>query len=232
MPTEISGTSGNRVDGLLSSFRAKLRRSSPEQISVVKSRVEAPAELGTLVREGNLVRLRQHMPSNRDAFQRWYADPEIAHLLRHDLTPLTERQSRGYFDTIILPASKNGTCFAIHLCENDALIGTTAITDAGPRFPRSGLFRIVIGEKWAWNHGYGTDATRLVIAEAFEKMDLDEVQLEVFQHNPRAIAAYTRVGFHRTGEHTEYVPPDGRSLHVIEMSIQETDWTTDHANHS
>lgn len=180
---------------------------------------DQPAEIGELVREGELVRLRRHVPGNREAFQRWYADPEIAYLLRHDLSPLSERQSRGYFDTLILPLSLQGYCFAIHTADTDTLIGTTALTDAGPESPNAALFRIVIGEKWAWDHGYGTETTRLVLEEAFYMLGLDEVQLEVFKHNPRAIAAYRKVGFERTGAHTEYLPPDGSPLHVIEMAI-------------
>ena len=177
-------------------------------------------EIGELVRSGERVVLRRHVASNRAAFQRWYADPEIAYLLRHDLTPLSERQSRGYFDTIILPMSLQGHCFAIHIRDTDELIGSTALTDAGPNQGNSALFRILIGEKWAWEKGYGSEATRLVVDQAFEVLGREEVQLEVFRHNPRAIAAYRKVGFLRTGAHTEYIPPNGDPLHVVEMAIQ------------
>lgn len=203
---------------MLSGLRARLRRGAGESDSRAE---EAPPGVGAIVREGERVRLRRHVPANRAAFQRWYADPEIAYLLRHDLTPLSERQSRGYFDTIILPMSLQGYCYAIHIAETDELIGTTALTDAGPESPRAALFRIVIGEKWAWENGYGTEATRLVVEEAFETHGLEEVRLEVFRHNPRAIAAYKKVGFHRTGAHTEYIPPEGSPLHVVEMAIRK-----------
>lgn len=216
MSTATSKT--EKTDGMLSGLRARLRRSAGESDSRAE---EAPPGVGAIVREGERVRLRRHVPANRAAFQRWYADPEIAYLLRHDLTPLSERQSRGYFDTIILPMSLQGYCYAIHIAETDELIGTTALTDAGPESPRAALFRIVIGEKWAWENGYGTEATRLVVEEAFETHGLEEVQLEVFRHNPRAIAAYKKVGFHRTGAHTEYIPPEGSPLHVVEMAIRK-----------
>jgi RimJ/RimL family protein N-acetyltransferase len=216
---DLSATTSKteKADGMLSGLRARLRRNAAED--------EPPAEIeqpqaGAIVREGQRVRLRRHVPANRAAFQRWYADPEIAYLLRHDLSPLTERQSRGYFDTIILPMSLQGYCYAIHIAETDELIGSTALTDAGPAAPNAVLFRIVIGEKWAWEHGYGTEATRLVVEEAFETLGLDEVQLEVFRHNPRAIASYKKVGFQRTGAHTEYIPPEGAPLHVVEMAIR------------
>lgn len=174
---------------------------------------------GALVREGVLVRLRQHVPTNREAFQRWYADEEIARLLRHDQRPLTPEQSRSYFDTTILPLSARGLCFAIHETTTDRLIGTTALTDIQGSVRRSALFRIVIGEKDCWGKGYGTEATRLVMAEAFERHGLDVVRLEVFRHNTRAIAAYRRVGFRETGEHVEWIGRDRQELHVLEMEL-------------
>jgi RimJ/RimL family protein N-acetyltransferase len=177
-------------------------------------------ERGTLVRKGRLVTLRTHVPANREAFQRWYADREIAELLRHDLEPLTPVQSRGYFETFILPSSARGTCFAIHERKSKRLIGTTALTDrVSGRNGISALFRIVIGEKEVWGRGYGTEATRLMAEEAFDSMGLSEIRLEVFNHNVRAIAAYARVGFEVTGEHVEWVPRRKTELRVIEMRL-------------
>lgn len=177
-------------------------------------------ERGALVRKGRLVTLRAHVPGNREAFQRWYADPEIAGLLRHDLEPLTSWQSRGYFDSFILPSSARGTCFAIHERKTKRLIGTTALTDrVSSGAGVSALFRIVIGEKDVWGKGYGTEATRLVVEEAFDALGLSAVRLEVFRHNTRAIAAYKRVGFEVTGEHTEWVSRKKTELRVMEMRL-------------
>jgi RimJ/RimL family protein N-acetyltransferase len=181
---------------------------------------DAEWERGDLVRKGRLVSLRSHVPANREAFQRWYADPEIAEMLRHDLEPLTPSQSRGYFDTFILPSSARGTCFAIHERKTRRLIGTTALTDRTMvGNGASALFRIVIGEKDVWGKGYGTEATRLVAEEAFDALGLTEVRLEVFQHNARAIGAYRKVGFEITGEHVEWVPRKKTELRVIEMRL-------------
>jgi RimJ/RimL family protein N-acetyltransferase len=177
-------------------------------------------ERGELVRKGRLVSLRTHVPANREAFQRWYADREIAELLRHDLEPLTPAQSRGYFETFILPSSARGTCFAIHERKSKRLIGTTALTDRmRSRDGISALFRIVIGEKDVWSQGYGTEATRLMAEEAFDSMGLSEIRLEVFNHNQRAISAYSKVGFEVSGEHVEWVPHRKTELRVIEMRL-------------
>src|SRR3712207_1273484 len=188
-------------------MRCMIKRWLRRRLDVRMSHLESSLgdndrERGTLVRKGARVALRAHVPANRDAFQRWYADPEIAELLRHDLEPLTPTQSRGYFETFILPSSARGTCFAIHERMSKRLVGTTALTDRlSGRDGASALFRIVIGEKDVWGQGYGTEATRLMAAEAFASMGLSEIRLEVFNHNVRAIAAYSRVGFKVTGEH-------------------------------
>jgi RimJ/RimL family protein N-acetyltransferase len=175
----------------------------------------------TVVRVGDRVELRLHQPSDVHDFVAWYTDPDIAKLLRHDLRPLTSTQARGYFLSIVLPASANGTAWAIHDHASGNLIGTTAVTQVDA-VASSCLFRIVIGEKQAWGHGFGTDATRLVVAEVFERMGLQRVKLEVFDHNPRARKSYEKVGFVETGRSVEWA---GRTRpDVIAMELDRAAW--------
>ncbi|HWK80129.1 MAG TPA: GNAT family N-acetyltransferase, partial [Thermomicrobiales bacterium] len=177
-----------------------------------------PDTLPRLVREGERVDLREHQVANREAFIRWYGDDEIAEMLRHDLMPLAPARARNYFDSIILPQSSRGTCWAIHEHTTGRLIGMTAVTDIKPG-DRSCLFRIVIGEKDTWGHGYGTEATALVADVVYEDLRLDRIRLEVFRHNERARRAYARVGFRETGQHSEWVTQFQRRLDVIEMEL-------------
>lgn len=179
-----------------------------------------------VVRTGQLAQLRRHQPADRESFIRWYQDPDIAELLRHDLHPLTEGQARGYFDSVVLPASSAGTAWAIHDRVSGNLIGTSAVTRIDHR-ESSCLFRIVIGEKLAWGHGFGTDATRLVVEEVFETLCLDTVKLEVFLHNPRARRAYERVGFVETGRTVEWA--GHQRLDVIAMELRRSNWQQDRA---
>ena len=132
-------------------------------------------------------------------------------------------QARSYFDSIILPASANGTCWAIYEHGTDRLVGSTALVDIDAA-GGSSLFRLVIGEKDAWGRGFGTEATDLVLAEAFLRLGLDRVNLEVFRHNPRAQRAYARVGFRETGHHLEWVARARRQIHVLHMSVARNAW--------
>ncbi|HQY29957.1 MAG TPA: GNAT family protein [Thermomicrobiales bacterium] len=178
-----------------------------------------PESAGELIRAGSLVQLRTHVPANRAAFQRWYGEPEIARLLRHDLKPLSPSHAALYFDSVILPGSARRFMFAIHENTSAALIGTTGLTDFDYGRPGGCFFRIVIGETASWGHGFGTEATRLVMREAFEFHNRTHVNLEVFSYNERAFRAYHRVGFIQTGEHIEWPEPGGPELHVVEMRL-------------
>ena len=202
----------------ISWLRSRALRSDDQAPEVVdENGVES--EAGGIVREGDLVQLRRHTVANRAAFQRWYADDEIAKLLRHDQRPLNHLQTRNYFDSIMLPASAQGHAWGIHERAGGRLIGSSALTDFEGARHRSAYFRILIGEKPWWGHGYGREATELTMLEAFEQLGLDEVKLEVFSTNERAVRAYIRVGFQQTGEHREWVGRERFELHVLEMSL-------------
>jgi RimJ/RimL family protein N-acetyltransferase len=171
-----------------------------------------------LVRSGALVDLRRHTEANREPFIRWYADAEIARLLRHDLEPLSRPEATSYFNHIILPLSRRGHCWAIHRHDTGQLIGTAAVTDVnGVR--ETCLYRVVIGEKDAWGHGFGTEATRLVAAEVFATLPVTRFRLEVFAHNERACRAYQRVGFRPYDRYDERVPGKNVTLDIIAMEL-------------
>lgn len=176
-----------------------------------------------VMRRGCLVELRRHHPGNRDAFVRWYRDPDIAAMLRHDLEPLNEVQANGYFLSVVMPSSVQGTCWAIHDAKTGQLVGSTAVTDID-RTRGTSLFRIVIGEKSVWGQGFGTEATALAVAEAFDILGLNAIHLEVFSHNHRAHQAYLRVGFVQTGSHDEWVSRRQTNIHVLEMQLDRAVW--------
>ena len=174
-----------------------------------------------IVREGRLVRLQKHTTNDEADFVRWYTDADIAYVLRHDLRPLSPYQAQGYFTTIVMPNSAHGTAWAIREIASGNLLGTTAITEIDETRGEC-LFRIVIGEKQAWGHGFGTEATRLVVAEAFERFKLQAVNLEVFDHNPRAVRSYEKVGFVEQKRTVEWAR-DTR-LDVIAMRLDRSNW--------
>ncbi len=54
---------------------------------------------------------------------------------------------------------------------------------------------IIIGERSHWSRGYGPEAMEVLLEMAFEERGLQVVQLHTFADNPRAQAAFKKVGF-------------------------------------
>jgi len=171
--------------------------------------------------EGQSVVLRRHIPENLAAFRRWYADPEIARLARYQEGPMQVEEIDRFFQSRAM--GQESLAMAVHVRETGRLIGTCAFSqldgDNG-----SALFHITIGEHDAWGHGFGTEATELMLEHAFRVLGLHRVALSVFEFNERAIHAYRTCGFLTEGRSREAIWRDGRWWDELQMSILESDW--------
>ena len=171
--------------------------------------------------EGQHVVLRRHGPGNLAAFRRWYGDPEVARLARYQDGPMRLEEIDRFFQSRAL--GKDSLAMAIHVRANDRLIGSCAFSqldgDNG-----SAMYHITIGEKDAWGHGYGTEATTLMVDHAFRALGLHRVALSVFEFNERAIRAYRRCGFVVEGRAREAIWRDGRWWDELSMSILASEW--------
>jgi RimJ/RimL family protein N-acetyltransferase len=174
---------------------------------------------------GETVVLRRHAPGNLRAFLRWYADPEVVRLTRYQDRPMQPDEIERFFAARAL--GSDSLAMAIHVRDDDRLVGTCALSqldaDNG-----SALFHITIGEKDAWGHGYGTEATRLMIDHAFGGLGLHRIALTVFAFNERAIRSYRSVGFVVEGRAREAIWREGRWWDEISMSILDGDWQALH----
>jgi RimJ/RimL family protein N-acetyltransferase len=88
--------------------------------------------------------------------------------------------------------------FAIRKLSEPAIIGFVQIV-AINSVHRSAEMGIRIGEEKNREQGYGTEALRLALDFCWHHLNLNRVQLTVFKHNPRAIAAYRAAGFRKEG---------------------------------
>lgn len=165
--------------------------------------------------------LRRHVQENLAAFRRWYRDPEVARLARYQDGPMAIEEIDRFFQARVV--GPESMAMAIHVRGTDRLIGTCALGqldgDNG-----SSTYHITIGEKDAWGHGYGTEATRLMLDHAFGTLGLHRIALSVFEFNERAIRSYASCGFVTEGRARQAVWRDGRWWDELLMSILESEW--------
>jgi RimJ/RimL family protein N-acetyltransferase len=64
---------------------------------------------------------------------------------------------------------------------------------------RKARLGVMIGEKEYWSKGYGTDAMLTFLRFGFDEMNLNRIDLTVFDGNERAKACYRKCGFVEEG---------------------------------
>ncbi len=78
-----------------------------------------------------------------------------------------------------------------------------------------------------WGHGYGTEASKLVIGHAFNIMNLHRVDLIVLESNQRAIRSYEKCGFKVEGVLRERALVGGQRQNDLIMAILRHEFSND-----
>lgn len=84
-------------------------------------------------------------------------------------------------------------------------------------------FRIALGAT-GQDRGFGTEATRLVLGHAFDRVGLHRISLEVYAFNPRARRVYEKVGFRPEGVLRDALLWEGERYDAHVMSILAPEW--------
>ena len=109
--------------------------------------------------------------------------------------------------------------FIIYVKEDNRPIGSIFLKDIDLE-KQTAEYGNFIGEEDCLGKGYGSDAGRTLIKYAFEKLGMKKIYLRVLQENVRAVNAYKKMGFVKTGsEYNEDVKAE-----VIYMEVTDIDF--------
>jgi RimJ/RimL family protein N-acetyltransferase len=113
--------------------------------------------------------------------------------------------------------------FAIRRIADNVLLGTVGLFDV-EWANRTAWVGIGLGDRAAWNQGYGSEAMELVARYAFDELNLHRLQLTVIDYNPRAIAMYEKLGFVREGNYREFGERDGARYDLFLYGLLRPEW--------
>ncbi|MER7582066.1 GNAT family protein [Kitasatospora sp. NPDC097691] len=108
-------------------------------------------------------------------------------------------------------------------------VGEVALSDLDVQ-NRSCSFRISLFDRRSFGQGLGTEASRLILAHAFEAVGVHRIELEVFAFNPRARHVYEKLGFVHEGTRRDALCWDGEWIDGHTMAILADEWAT-HRGH-
>lgn len=167
--------------------------------------------------------LREYRIEDLPWIRQWVNDPDIVcHLSDIFLYPHPEQSTEAYLDAA-LEGNSDSKGFVIADPSTEAYIGQLGL-DSIDWKNRVGRVGIVIGSTEQMGRGYGTEAMKLLVNFAFLEMNLNRLELEVYDFNVRAIRSYLSCGFVQEGRLRERIYKNGRYHDVIQMGILKTDW--------
>jgi RimJ/RimL family protein N-acetyltransferase len=164
-------------------------------------------------------------PLRRDLvplYQRWFNDFAVMGSWDADvLGPVAQESVEQIHDRIV--QREDSRHFTVYEKATLRPIGRTNLHRINHAH-RVAHFGIFIGERDCWGRGYGTEATRLMLAYAFAQLNLHNVSLEVFADNHPAVRAYLRAGFTVVGRRRQAHRRDGRVVDVQLMDCLATEF--------
>lgn len=165
---------------------------------------------------GEKAGIRPMHPSDASLLYRYMTDPEVGNLLYEEAagpvpSPLSMAVSYWLASFTTRPE------WAI-VDEEEYFIGMVRLWRVSER-NRSAMLTIFIGDPEYWGRGYGSDALRLALREAFGPYDLHRVELHVFDFNERAIRSYQKVGFVQEGVRRQALRRGSAFYDILVMGI-------------
>ena len=120
--------------------------------------------------------------------------------------------------------NNNEPLFSIIKSENDELIGNIGLMKID-NIRRTATLGIMIGEDKNRNKGYGTESIKILLDYGFNYLNLNNIMLEVFSFNERAIKSYKKAGFKEIGRRRKSYFLNGKYHDEIYMDILAEEFT-------
>lgn len=169
---------------------------------------------------GKLVRLAVFDPEkDAEIMTIWNRDSEFSRLLSAGpANQWTPKQIKEWFEK-----EKDGFPFSIRTLSDDRMIGQIEL-DGVDWGARHGWVGIGVGEREFWGKGYGTDALQILLRYAFNELNLNRVNLTVFEYNERAVKSYLKCGFVEEGRTRKSMLREGKRWDIVYMGILRDEW--------
>lgn len=132
--------------------------------------------------------------------------------------PFNGRQEREYFEERI---SSDETVNLL-ICEDDEPAGTVGLNDIDQQAGSCEIGLWLAPEYHG--RGYGTEASRLLTAYAFDELRMHRVQARVLAHNTASHRIWEKLGFAEEGVHRDEAYHGGEHEDVHYYGLLDEEW--------
>ncbi len=154
------------------------------------------------------------------SYFQWFNDPETCRYNSHAMFPNTERRMREYLERA--QAGGDLVIFAIVERESDRHVGNVSL-QAIDWIARSVEIAFIIGHEHG-GKGFGFEAGQLVIAYAFERLNLVRIYCGTSAENIAMQKLAGKLGMQREGVRRKAMYKLGKYVDMYEYGILREEW--------
>ncbi len=172
---------------------------------------------------GETIMLREYQIEDFTEIRKWVNDPEATEYLSDIfLFPHTTGQTERFLKEIIdgRSASKG---FVIADRKTEAYLGQIDLVKIDWK-NRVGTLGIIVGAPENRGRGIGTEAIRLLLEFAFQRLNLHRIELEARDYNTRALRCYRKCGFQEEGRVRQNFFIRGRYTDTVRMGLLKEEY--------
>ena len=171
----------------------------------------------TIARRASTHVLRPVEPADAELIHRWMNHPEIWHYMDYE-RPVSEA------DVLEDVGRSHAEGFPFTILVGDRPIGRIGLNQFRSR-DRICAFYMFIGEPAFWGKGYAQDAVIALLGYAFDRWDLNQVELWTLGDNDRALNVYKRCGFVEEARLRDRSWKGGLWVDHVSMSVNREELT-------
>ena len=145
--------------------------------------------------DGENIRLRPFEEADSEQYRNWVNQADYATLLARAL-PVTKSEHENWYHSVV--QRDNAVLFSVETKSEQLYVGNVWLWNVH-WINRNAELRILLGHPEAQGKGYGTEACRLLLEVAFQRLGLHKVYLYVSDVNPRAKRTFEKAGFVEEG---------------------------------
>ncbi len=146
------------------------------------------------VLRGTRVTLRPPRPADADAVRRIGVHPEIFRLFGEETGVSWRELTTTEADAVVASLAPNRERVDWVVDAGAGFIGSAGL-HSFDEAEGTAAYAIGMLEPGALGHGLGTEVTRLLVAYAFDELELSALTVRVLEFNTRAIGCYAKSGF-------------------------------------
>lgn len=175
---------------------------------------------------GERIVLREYRMEDLPAIRDWVNDSDItSNLSDIFMYPQSIKKTEDFIHMMMEGKSDTHKSFVIAHKDTLEYIGQIDVLNIGWK-NRTGSLAIVIGSKKEHGRGFGSEAIRLLQNLVFNDMNLNRLELQVYDFNHTAIHCYKKCGFVEEGRARQKIYRDGKYSDIIYMSILKSEYDT------